>query len=106
MAGPPGDWGVHALGHTLSFLYDTPHGATLSIMYPAWMKVMRERAGDRIKQLGGGSLVKTLLWKRPLQNWKTSSFPLEARLNVKRHPLRHPKDGDPFTDEQKPCWRY
>ncbi len=47
-----GDWGVHAFGHTLSFLYDTPHGATLSIMYPAWMKVLRERAGDRIIELG------------------------------------------------------
>ncbi len=47
-----GDWGVHALGHVLSFLYDTPHGATLSIMYPAWMKTMRERAGDRITYLG------------------------------------------------------
>ena len=47
-----GDWGVHALGHVLSFLYDTPHGATLSIIYPAWMRVLKERAGDRITQLG------------------------------------------------------
>ena len=47
-----GDWGVHSLGHTLSFLYDTPHGATLSIMYPAWMKVLKDRAGDRILELG------------------------------------------------------
>lgn len=47
-----GDWGVHALGHVLSFLYDTAHGATLSIIYPAWMKLMKERAGNRILQLG------------------------------------------------------
>ncbi|MEN8201438.1 MAG: iron-containing alcohol dehydrogenase [Bacteroidota bacterium] len=47
-----GDWGVHAFGHTLSFLYDTPHGASLSILYPAWMKVMKKRAGDRILALG------------------------------------------------------
>jgi len=47
-----GDWGVHAFGHVLSFLYDTAHGATLSIIYPAWMRVMKERAGDRILQLG------------------------------------------------------
>jgi len=47
-----GDWGVHAFGHVLSFLYDTPHGATLSIIYPAWMRVLEERAGDRIIQLG------------------------------------------------------
>ena len=47
-----GDWGVHALGHVLSFLYDTPHGATLSIVYPAWMRQLKHRAGDRIVQLG------------------------------------------------------
>ena len=49
---PSGDWGVHALGHILSFLYDTPHGATLSILYPAWMRVMQERASERIRKLG------------------------------------------------------
>jgi alcohol dehydrogenase YqhD (iron-dependent ADH family) len=47
-----GDWGVHALGHVLSFLYDTAHGATLSIIYPAWMKVLKPRAEERILQLG------------------------------------------------------
>lgn len=47
-----GDWGVHVLGHTLSFLYDTPHGATLSIIYPAWLRAMSERAGQRISKLG------------------------------------------------------
>ncbi len=47
-----GDWGVHALGHVLSFLYDTPHGASLSIMYPGWLKMMRLRAKDRILKIG------------------------------------------------------
>ncbi len=47
-----GDWGVHALGHTLSFLYDTPHGATLTIAYPAWLKLMKERIPDRIIKMG------------------------------------------------------
>jgi len=47
-----GDWGVHLLGHQLSFLYDTAHGATLSIIYPAWMRRLKDRAGDRIRQLG------------------------------------------------------
>jgi alcohol dehydrogenase YqhD (iron-dependent ADH family) len=47
-----GDWGVHALGHILSFLFDTPHGASLSIIYPAWMRVLKERAGERIRLLG------------------------------------------------------
>ena len=47
-----GDWGVHVLGHNLSLLYDTPHGATLSIIYPAWLQMVRERAGTRILELG------------------------------------------------------
>lgn len=47
-----GDWGVHALGHVLSLLYDVPHGASLSIMFPAWMKHHRDKAGDRIIKLG------------------------------------------------------
>jgi alcohol dehydrogenase YqhD (iron-dependent ADH family) len=34
-----GDWGVHGLEHSLSVLYDIPHGAGLSIVYPAWLKL-------------------------------------------------------------------
>ncbi|MDX2430677.1 MAG: iron-containing alcohol dehydrogenase [Bacteroides sp.] len=49
-----GDWGVHRVGHVLSFLYDTPHAATLSILYPAWIKVMSKRAKERIELLGEG----------------------------------------------------
>jgi len=47
-----GDWGVHGLGHILSLLYEVPHGASLSIVFPAWMKVLHHRAGDHIAKLG------------------------------------------------------
>lgn len=47
-----GDWAVHGLGHTLSYLYDTPHGASLSIAYPAWLKKMKSRDPERIAALG------------------------------------------------------
>jgi alcohol dehydrogenase YqhD (iron-dependent ADH family) len=47
-----GDWGVHGLGHELSFLYDLPHGATLSIAYPAWLRLQSERIPQRIQKLG------------------------------------------------------
>ncbi|MCF8391859.1 MAG: iron-containing alcohol dehydrogenase [Bacteroidales bacterium] len=47
-----GDWGVHGIGHILSFLYDTPHGASLSIVYPAWLKKMKERMPERIEEFG------------------------------------------------------
>ncbi len=47
-----GDWAVHGLGHVLSYLYDTPHGASLSIVYPAWLRIMKDRIPARISQLG------------------------------------------------------
>ena len=47
-----GDWGVHSIGHILSMLYDTPHGASLSIAFPAWMKFHKEIIPERIAFLG------------------------------------------------------
>ncbi len=49
-----GDWGVHGIGHEISLLFDTPHGATLSIAYPAWLKVQKERIPERILTMGKG----------------------------------------------------
>ncbi|MBE0649640.1 MAG: iron-containing alcohol dehydrogenase [Bacteroidales bacterium] len=47
-----GDWGVHGLGHELSYLYDLAHGATLSIAYPAWLRLQKERIPERIQRMG------------------------------------------------------
>lgn len=47
-----GDWGVHSIGHVLSVLFDVPHGASLSIVYPAWLRLHFDRASDRIAALG------------------------------------------------------
>lgn len=47
-----GDWGVHGLGHSLSALYDTPHGASLSVMYPAWMKHFKTQLEASLILLG------------------------------------------------------
>lgn len=47
-----GDWGVHSLGHNLSALYDTPHGETLSIVYPAWLRHLKDKMPERISFLG------------------------------------------------------
>ena len=47
-----GDWAVHGLGHEVSLLYDTAHGATLSIGYIAWMRLQKERIPERIIKLG------------------------------------------------------
>ncbi len=47
-----GDWGVHDIGHNISYLYDTAHGATLSIAYPAWLRFQKGRIPERIAKLG------------------------------------------------------
>ena len=47
-----GDWGVHDLGHILSLLYDMPHGASLSIAYPAWLKYHSKTQAERILWIG------------------------------------------------------
>ncbi|NTW24298.1 MAG: iron-containing alcohol dehydrogenase [Lentimicrobium sp.] len=47
-----GDWGVHSIGHILSLLYDVPHGASLTVVYPAWLRLQRENLAHRIKFLG------------------------------------------------------
>lgn len=47
-----GDFTSHALGHQLSLLYDTIHGASLSISFPAWMRHMKPKIGHRLEKLG------------------------------------------------------
>jgi alcohol dehydrogenase YqhD (iron-dependent ADH family) len=47
-----GDWGVHSVGHILSLLYDIPHGASLTIVYPAWMKFHKNELEAEIAHLG------------------------------------------------------
>jgi len=49
-----GDWGVHDIGHQISLLFDTPHGATLSIAYPAWLKLQSNRIPGRINKFLSG----------------------------------------------------
>jgi len=44
--GRTGDWGSHKLAHELSTMYDLAHGATLSIIFPAWMKYVYKQKLD------------------------------------------------------------
>lgn len=41
---------MHQLGHVLSARYNITHGATLSIIMPAWMKFIYRRRLDRYVQ--------------------------------------------------------
>lgn len=47
-----GDWGVHSVGHVLSLLFDIAHGASLTIVYPAWMKFHKNELEAEITHLG------------------------------------------------------
>ena len=38
-----GDFSSHKLGHSLSLLFDVPHGASLSVMMPAWARYLYKR---------------------------------------------------------------
>jgi len=55
-----GDWGVHGIGHCLSLLYEIPHGASLTIVYPAWMRYLKNRIPERISLLGSNIFSQTL----------------------------------------------
>jgi hypothetical protein len=47
------DWASHKLAHELSAHYDLAHGATLSIIFPAWMKyVLDENTEWKFVQFG------------------------------------------------------
>ncbi|MBT9252667.1 MAG: NADH-dependent butanol dehydrogenase A [Brockia lithotrophica] len=46
-----GDWGVHAIEHALSAVYDVPHGAGLAVVYPAWMRYVSRRKPERFRRL-------------------------------------------------------
>lgn len=41
------DWGTHEIGNELSALYDTPHGATLSIIMGSWMRYVYQSHPER-----------------------------------------------------------
>ncbi|MGI5858854.1 MAG: iron-containing alcohol dehydrogenase [Tepidanaerobacteraceae bacterium] len=45
-----GDWGSHMIAHEISAMYDITHGATLSIIFPAWMKYVYKNNVKRFAQ--------------------------------------------------------
>lgn len=45
--GDGGDWATHALGHELSALYDTPHGAALTAIWGSWARYVYKNCLNR-----------------------------------------------------------
>jgi len=46
-----GDFGVHAVEHVLSARYDVPHGAGLSVVYPAWIQMFAPQIRSKLEAL-------------------------------------------------------
>ena len=44
------DWASHMIGHEMSAMYDTTHGVTLSIIFPAWMKYVYKNNIEKFAQ--------------------------------------------------------
>lgn len=44
------DWSSHNISHALSALYDIPHGASLSIIFPAWMEYVYKKDIPKFKR--------------------------------------------------------
>jgi len=89
-----GDWGTHALAHHISLLWDTPHGQTLSVMFPAWMKGMRPKINERLQQLG------LLLTGKHIKADETIAI-FEEFFNKIGAPIRFEQLGLKSHDKQK-----
>lgn len=50
-AGRVSDWGSHRIEHEISALYDITHGAGMAIVFPAWMKYVKNENMERFEQL-------------------------------------------------------
>ncbi len=46
------DWATHMIGHELTALHGLTHGASLAIVYPGTLRVLRKKKGDKILQYG------------------------------------------------------
>jgi alcohol dehydrogenase YqhD (iron-dependent ADH family) len=89
-----GDWGVHAIGHCLSVRYDIPHGASLTIVYPAWLRFMKDRIPDRIAMLGSD------LFHEPLSPDETINR-IENFFRELGCPVRLSETGTPVDERER-----
>ncbi|MEY2799084.1 MAG: hypothetical protein RI934_72 [Bacteroidota bacterium] len=94
-----GDWGCHGLEHTLSVLYDIPHGAGLSIVYPAWLKYHFSKIKSRLAFLAKNvfDLHTGTEEKLALQFIEK----LENYFNILNSPIKLSEYQIPTTDHQK-----
>jgi alcohol dehydrogenase YqhD (iron-dependent ADH family) len=96
----PGDaWTpMHQLGHVLSARYNVAHGATLSIIMPAWMKFMNSRRQEtycqfskRIFGIDGNGKSAEALAQEGIQRFE--SFLKEIGVPTRLQDVKIPKDA-------------
>lgn len=92
------DWSTHLIANELSALYDTPHGATLSIIMGSWMRVASEKAPFRFARYATevfgtrpGSMNETELARRGIA--ATESFFRSLGMPVSFKDFDLPGDG-------------
>lgn len=92
------DWSTHLIANELSALYDTPHGATLSIIMGSWMRVASEKAPFRFARyatevfdIRPGSMNETELARRGIA--ATESFFRSLGMPVSFKDFDLPGDG-------------
>ncbi len=76
-----GDWGAHSIGHELSLLFDISHGASLSVAYPAWMKLIENQAKARIEELGS-ALFGAQSVDETIEEFKAFFSSIDAPINL------------------------
>jgi alcohol dehydrogenase YqhD (iron-dependent ADH family) len=89
-----GDWAVHGIGHILSLLYDVPHGASLTIVYPAWLRHIEKKFPNRIGQLGSAIFNEALTAHESI--WR-----IEELFHFLECPVRLSETGIPGISKQK-----
>lgn len=45
------DWATHTISHAVGAAYDLPHGALVSVLFPAWMRRAQREKPDRFVQI-------------------------------------------------------
>lgn len=92
------DWSTHLIANELSALYDTPHGATLSIIMGSWMRVASERAPMRFARyasevfgIEAGSLSEAELAERGIR--ATEAFFQSLDMPISFADFNLPTDG-------------
>ena len=71
------DWASHHIGHEISALYDTAHGASLAVVFPAWMKYVYKHDVKRFVQFA------TRVWDVNPEGKTDEEIALEGIGNMK-----------------------